>query len=69
MEPEPASDQAKVKFWRDRALYAEARLAEHNRQARPANLGPELEGQGSRGLDRMVGASSSRVPCAFKAKH
>ena len=32
VEPEPASDQAKVKLWRDRALYAEARLAESDRQ-------------------------------------
>ena len=32
VEPEPANDQAKVKFWRDRALYAEARLAERDRQ-------------------------------------
>ena len=30
--PEPSSDQAKVKFWRDRALQAEARLAERDRQ-------------------------------------
>ena len=32
VEPEPANDQAKVKFWRDRAFYAEARLAERDRQ-------------------------------------
>ena len=32
VEPEPANDQARVKFWRDRALYAEARLAERDRQ-------------------------------------
>ena len=32
VEPEPANDQVKVKFWRDRALYAEARLAERDRQ-------------------------------------
>ena len=30
--PETSSDQAKVKFWRDRALYAEARIAERDRQ-------------------------------------
>ena len=30
--PEPSSDQAKVKFWRDRALQVEARLVEHDRQ-------------------------------------
>ena len=30
--PEPSSDQAKVKFWRDRALQAEARLVERDRQ-------------------------------------
>ena len=37
--PEPLSDQAKVKFWRDRALQADP-------AAEPGNLGPELEGQG-----------------------
>ena len=30
--PEPSSDLARVKFWRDRALYAEARLVERDRQ-------------------------------------
>ena len=30
--PEPSSDQAKVKFWRDRALQAEARLQEREHQ-------------------------------------
>ena len=30
--PERLSDQAKVKFWRDRALQAEARLVERDRQ-------------------------------------
>ena len=30
--PDPSSDQARVKFWRDRALYAEARLVERDRQ-------------------------------------
>ena len=30
--PEPSSDQAKVKFWRDRAIQAEARLAERDRR-------------------------------------
>ena len=30
--PEPSSDQAKVKFWRDRALQAEVRLVERDRQ-------------------------------------
>ena len=30
--PEPSSDQAKVKFWRDRALQAEPRLVERDRQ-------------------------------------
>ena len=32
--PEPSSDQAKVKFWRDRALQAEARLQEREHQIR-----------------------------------
>ena len=32
--PEPLSDQAKVKFWRDRALQAEARLQERDQQIR-----------------------------------
>ena len=32
--PEPTSDQAKVKFWRDRALQAEARLQERDHQIR-----------------------------------
>ena len=32
--PEPLSDQAKVRFWRDRALQAEARLQERDQQIR-----------------------------------
>ena len=32
--PEPISDQAKVKFWRDRALQAEARLQERDQRIR-----------------------------------
>ena len=32
--PEPLSDQAKVKFWRDRALQAEARLQERDQKIR-----------------------------------
>ena len=31
--PEPSNDQAKTKFWRDRAIQAEARLVERDRQA------------------------------------
>ena len=30
--PEPSNDQAKIKFWRDRAIQAEARLVERDRQ-------------------------------------
>ena len=30
--PEPSNDQAKIKFWRDRAIQAEARLVDRDRQ-------------------------------------
>ena len=52
--PEALHDQAKIKYWRDRAIQAEARLADRDRQVQK-HLGPELEGQGSCGLDAVVG--------------
>ena len=36
--PESADDQAKIKHWRDRALQAEARLAERDRQVQKQNM-------------------------------
>ena len=51
VEPEPANDQARVKFWRDRALYAEARLAERDRQ---------LQQQGQQILD-LIGPSGGNI--------
>ena len=36
--PESADDQAKIKHWRDRALQAEARLAEQDHQLQNQNI-------------------------------
>ena len=59
--PEPSNDHAKIKFWHDRAIQAEARLVECDRQsttaARHGDLGPELEGPGSSRFDSAVGTS------------
>ena len=40
--PEPSSDQAKIKFWRDHAIQAEARLAVAERDIRIQQQGQEI---------------------------
>ena len=50
--PEPTSDQAKVKFWRDRALQAEARLQERDQRIRQHLHSPNALKRRLRTLER-----------------